>query len=150
MPGLIGDRQDLAIDCTGGGFEGKGDNGDIRGTWGRGRAGGHMHVMGPAAPRHIQDHHVGRADTGIRGPRWLTSRAPRTQPTTCKSGQPLVSTVEMRGNNEGGGGMTGRRGRAARSFTGGGHILISLRAFDRVPRGNPRLMVTPSHCIPLL
>ena len=30
-PGLIGDRQDLAIDCAGGGFEGKGDNGDIRG-----------------------------------------------------------------------------------------------------------------------
>lgn len=68
MPGLIGDRRDLAIDCAGGGFEGKGDDGDSRGTWGRGRAGGHMHIMGPAAPRHIQDHHVGRADTGICGP----------------------------------------------------------------------------------
>ena len=76
---------------------------------------------------------------------------PALNPPHVKVGQPLVSTVEMRGNNEGGGGMTGRRGRAARSFTGGGHILISLRAFDRVPRGNPRLMVTPpSHCIPLL
>ena len=97
MPGLIGDRQDLAIDCTGGGFEGKGDNGDIRGTWGRGRAGGHMHIVGPAAPRQIQDHHVGRADTGIRGPRWLTNRAPRTQPTTCKSG----AAPRQYGRNEG-------------------------------------------------
>ena len=96
-PGLIGDRRDLAIDCAGGGFEGKGDNGDIRGTWGRGRAGGHMHIMGPAAPRHIQDHHVGRADTGIRGPRWLTSRAPRTQATTCKSG----AAPRQYGRNEG-------------------------------------------------
>ena len=68
---------------------------------------------------------------------------PALNPPHVKVGQPLVSAVEMRGNNEGGGGTTGRRGRAARSFTGGGHILISLRAFDRVPRGNPRLMVTP-------
>ena len=68
---------------------------------------------------------------------------PALNPPHVKVGQPLVSTVEMRGDNEGGGGMTGRRGRAARSFTGGVHILISLRAFDRVPRGHPRLMVTP-------
>ena len=97
MPGLIGDRRDLAIDCAGGGFEGKGDNGDSRGTWGRGRAGGYMHIMGPAAPRHIQDHHVGRADTGICGPIWLTSRAPRTQPTTCKS----AAVPHQYGGNEG-------------------------------------------------
>ena len=60
--------------------------------------------------------------------------------------QPWCEEVGIRstlGECEGEGWLPGRRGLAHPRIHRGGHMLISLRAFDRGPRGHPRLVVTP-------